>query len=181
MSFLKFIVIASFLTLIIPITSRAQTDITELSPEQYFDFWVGSWDLSWKTSDGTIETGTNHIEKILDGSVIQENFEATSGRMKGYKGKSVSIYEKRSNMWRQTWVDNQGSYIDLTGKIDGNKRIFMTKTTDSDGNNVLKRMIFYDINPDSFTWDWESSADNGKTWTLQWRIQYKRQNNSSMK
>ncbi|HKK46856.1 MAG TPA: hypothetical protein VJ964_15120 [Balneolaceae bacterium] len=178
MSLLK----ALFITvmLVIPFTGLAQTDVSRLKPEQYFDFWVGTWDLNWKTSDGNTETGTNHVEKILDGTVIQENFEATSGRMKGYKGKSVSIYQKRKQMWQQTWVDNQGSYIDLTGDVDGNKRIFITETTDSTGKKVLKRMVFYDITPDSFTWDWQGSTDNGKTWKLQWRIHYRRHDDSGM-
>jgi len=100
--------------------------------------------------------------------------------MKGYKGKSMSVYEKRSGTWRQTWVDNSNEYIDLIGKIDGNKRIFMTAATDSSGHKMLKRMVFYDITPNSFTWDWESSSDSGTTWNLQWRIHYKRRDATSM-
>lgn len=29
-------------------------------------------------------------------------------------------------------------------------------------------MVFKDIKPESFTCDWESSADGGKTWKLSW-------------
>jgi len=35
-------------------------------------------------------------------------------------------------------------------------------------------MIFSNIQKDSFLWDWESSSDEGKTWTTNWKINYKR-------
>lgn len=159
---------------LIPAIGFAQTDLTQLEPEAYFDFWVGTWDLTWEAPDGSIETGTNHIEKILDGNVIQENFSAVSGRFKGYEGKSFSVYHEQTGTWRQTWVDSNSGYIDLTGTFEDNKRMFVTKTPASGGGTMLRRMVFYDITKNSFTWDWESSTDNGKTWKLQWRIHYKR-------
>jgi hypothetical protein len=39
---------------------------------------------------------------------------------------------------------------------------------------VRQRMTFFDIAPDSLTWDWEQSEDSGTTWDLKWRIHYKR-------
>ncbi|MGD8428309.1 MAG: hypothetical protein PVH63_11820 [Balneolaceae bacterium] len=170
------------ISLLIPALGFAQTEteVSRLKPEQYFDFWVGTWDLTWKASDGTIQRGTNHIEKILGGKVVMENFEAKTGRLKGYEGKSVSVYEKRTGTWKQTWVDNSSEYIDLVGKVDGNKRIFWTETTGPNGEKTLKRMVFYDITENSFTWDWESSTDNGDSWQLRWRIHYKRSDEASM-
>jgi len=46
--------------------------------------------------------------------------------------------------------------------------------TTPNGIIIQQRMIFYEIKKDSFTWDWENSTDYGKTWSLQWRINYKR-------
>lgn len=154
---------------------QAQTDVADLEPQEYFDFWVGEWELSWTDQQGNAGSGTNTIEKILDGVVIQENFEATGGSMEGYKGKSVSVYNPARQSWHQAWVDNQGSYIDLKGSADGNKRIFQTgKSSGPEGGVIINRMVFYDIEKDSFTWDWEASRDGGETWSLSWRIFYKR-------
>ena len=33
----------------------------------------------------------------------------------GFADHSVSMYDARGGHWRQTWVDNQGSYLALTG------------------------------------------------------------------
>jgi len=31
--------------------------------ENTFDFWIGSWNVSWKNADGTTTTGTNIISR----------------------------------------------------------------------------------------------------------------------
>lgn len=155
--------------------SYGQQSVDELKPEAYFDFWVGNWEASWKEKGDTMGRGTNSIEKMLDGTVIQEHFQILEGQNEGFKGTSISVYQKQQNTWRQAWADNQGGYYDFTGKIDGDKRIFQTKVVEmGDGKELTQRMVFYDITEDSMTWDWESSEDGGESWTLNWRIFYKR-------
>jgi len=147
----------------------------ELKPEHYFDFWIGHWEVSWDEASGTRGQGTNTISKTLDNKVLIENFIVNSGQQKGFKGKSMSVYQPKTNTWKQAWVDNQGGYFDFTGKIENNKRIFETEAKSTNDSLMLRqRMVFYNIKKNSFTWDWESSKDNGKTWTLNWRIFYER-------
>lgn len=155
-------------------STYAQTSLSELEPEAYFDFWLGTWDLTWEDADGKTAHGTNKIERVLDGKVIKENFEAHSGAYKGFTGKSYSVYQPRFGTWKQTWVDNQGGYLDFIGEFDGNQRIFKRTGTNPQGKEILQRMKFYDITEDSLTWDWEISEDNGQTWQLKWRIFYER-------
>lgn len=152
----------------------AQTSLSKLEPAEYFDFWLGKWDLTWQASDGSTETGTNTIERILNDKVIKENFEATSGQLAGFIGKSYSVYNANTNEWKQTWVDNNGGYWDFVGKFEGDKRIFIRQGHNANGNPIMQRMVFYDITKNSFTWDWEKSTDNGATWQLQWKIAYRR-------
>lgn len=157
-----------------PMPLNAQHSLEELEPSEYFDFWVGEWNLSWEDPEGNVVKGKNEIIKILDGKVFKENFRALEGQLSGYVGKSWSVYNKRTKEWKQTWVDNQGAYLDFIGKFEGDKRIFFRKTQNKEGEAVLQRMVFYDIDEDSFTWDWEQSSDNGESWELQWRINYER-------
>jgi hypothetical protein len=160
--------------LLFPLTVLSQTSVESLEPEEYFNFWVGQWEVSWEEGDG-MGHGTNHIEKTLDGKVLQENFEITEGQNTGFKGTSISVYQPRFERWKQAWADNNGGYYDFTGEIEGNKRIFQTEVGElEDGREFTQRMVFYDITEDSMTWDWESSEDGGETWTLSWRIFYER-------
>lgn len=138
-----------------------------------FDFWIGKWDLTWKDPDGTTARGSNIISKILDSSVIHENFEALSGQAKGFKGQSVSVLDNRTKTWKQTWVDNQNSYLPFDGGAEGNKRFFMQEFV-RNGALIKQKMIFRDITRNSLTWDWMKSLDSGKTWSTSWTIYYKR-------
>lgn len=147
----------------------------DLAPEHLFDFWVGEWELTWETSEGDQGRGVNQIVKILDGKVIQENFESLSPKgQPALKGMSLSVYQPQTQTWHQAWADNQGGYYDFTGRIEGDKRIFATQVKATSGKIVILRMVFKDIEEDAFTWDWESSEDEGKTWQLRWRIFYQR-------
>ncbi len=137
--------------------------------ENAFDFWVGNWSLEWIGKDSTIIKGTNIITKTLDAKVIKENFENPST---GFKGTSISVYNTKTKTWHQAWADNQGGYYNFIGEINGNKRIFKTLPKKVNDNIVIQRMVFYDITPTKFIWDWESTKDGGKTWKLNWRINY---------
>lgn len=167
-----------FFILIFAISANAQVSIDSLKTGEYFDFWVGKWELSWTDKEGNPGKGINVIEKILDGKVIQEHFKSTEGKLKGYKGTSISVYNPQRKSWHQAWADNQGGYINMKGSLEGNKRIFKTDPrTGPQGGTIISRMVFYDITENSFTWDWESSTDEGDSWTLNWRIEYKRLTN----
>lgn len=135
------------------------------------DFWVGTWDLVWEGGKGK-----NVIEKKLGGRVIQENFEALEGNFKGYLGTSISTFSPADGKWHQAWADSNGGYIDLIGIMDGDNRIFQMTSPRQlpNGSMIISRMRFYNITEDSFTWDWEASADEGKSWKLNWRIEYTR-------
>ncbi|HAA14136.1 MAG TPA: hypothetical protein DCE41_21560 [Cytophagales bacterium] len=147
----------------------------ELPVEQWYQFWVGNWDLTWQDAGGGTGKGTNQIVRILDGKVIQENFKALEGALAGYSGMSLSVYNPTAKQWKQAWTDSQGGYFDFTGRKDEDRFYFETAETDNGQGGVQQRMVFYEITEEAFTWDWESTQDGGATWTLNWRIQYRRQ------
>ena len=160
------IIPTTLLMLLLCIVSMAQP----MADSTLFDFWVGNWSASWKNADGTDGKGSNRITKILDDKVIFENFEDS----KGFKGTSISVYNPQKKEWHQAWADNQGGYFDFEGFVEGEKRGFKTKPKEANGKAYVSRMVFYDIKKDSFNWDWEGSTDGGKTWQLNWRINYKK-------
>ena len=156
--------------------THAQTTMTPATQAaDLFDFWIGDWAVSWTGADGAAGSGRNRIARVLDGAVIEENFEETAdGKTPPLKGRSLSVLEKASGVWRQAWSDNQGGFFSLTAQVDGERRMFVTDMVRKDGKESAQRMIFHDIKKDSFTWDWEGTTDGGKTWKRLWRIDYKR-------
>ncbi|MFA6470072.1 MAG: hypothetical protein WCW35_14350 [Bacteroidota bacterium] len=160
-------------TLICTFTLPAQQPVK--SDSSLFDFWIGEWELSWKDPDGTTASGKNSITKILDGTVIREHFEALTGQSKGFKGESVSLLDQRTGEWKQTWVDNQYSYLPFTGGDEkSGERFFAQEFIGKKGFLVKQKMVFRSITKNSFTWDWMNSLDSGKTWITNWSINYMR-------
>lgn len=173
-----FLGIGSLLLLLV-LTATSQTAAPaapapcEQSEAKQLDFWVGEWDLSWPAQAGQPEgKGTNVVRKELDGCVVEENFDGKSSN--GLVGRSFSVFNARTGKWHQTWVDNQGAYIDLTGGWDGKQFLLWREAVNPKGQKVQQRMIYKNISADSFDWSWEVSKDDGKTWQVQWPIHYTR-------
>ena len=132
-----------------------------------FDFWLGEWDLSWAEGG----KGSNRISKILGGCVIQEEFDGTPSMP--LKGISLSTFDANAKRWKQTWVDNSGSYLDLVGGMEGDRMILVMDRI-VDGKPLKYRMVFDNIAENALDWNWERSENNGATWTVLWQIHYQR-------
>jgi hypothetical protein len=146
------------------------------SPEaRQFDFWLGDWDLSWPADQtggemGETMTGTNHIERLFGDCVIEERFSTDDGR---FQGRSLSVYDEKRGLWKQTWVDSAGGYLLFTGSFDGTTMELKTEPAQRDSEMVVNRMLFGDITPDSLNWSWQATRD-GATWSDLWVISYRR-------
>ncbi len=132
-----------------------------------FDFWLGDWQLRW----GEDGRGQNRISKILDDCVVLEEFDGQPSST--LVGKSMSTFDKDSGQWRQTWVDNNGTYLDFVGGLQ-NGRMVLSREAMRAGETFLQRMVFYNIEEDAFEWNWERSDDGGATWQVRWQIRYER-------
>lgn len=153
----------------------AQSDTTKpakpcLAPEaRQFDFWLGNWDLSWEGG-----TGKNTITNKFGACVVEENFAADSSAdtPDPLRGTSVSVYSTQLEKWRQTWVDNQGGYLDFVGGFSDGK-MTLSREAARKGETYYQRMVWYNISEDSLDWNWERSKD-GVVWKTQWKIHYQR-------
>ncbi len=167
------IIVISFLST--PFLS-AQNDNQDLSKCDcaechQLDFWIGEWKVEWENQDSTISEGTNLVNSILDGCVIEENFDGNTGM--DFRGKSFSVYNHNKKIWQQTWVDDTGGYMVFTGGMEDDKMI-LSRAVETPKGSLTQRMVFHNMQKDSFDWNWESSTDNGKTWKLNWKIRYTR-------
>lgn len=135
-----------------------------------FDFWIGVWDLTWGNGEDA-GSGQNIITSEMYGCVIEENF--ITHEDEPFVGKSLSVYDSETGLWKQTWVDNQGNYLDFEGGLEEGKMILQREAI-KDGQIILQRMVWYNISDQSLDWNWESSDDDGQTWELLWKIHYVR-------
>ncbi len=123
-----------------------------------FDFWVGDWDVT--LADGK-PAGTNHIEKILAGCVVFENWQSASSP---FAGKSINTYDPLTGTWNQVWVDTGGSTIQFSGKRKGNVMDMTGSQKSADGTMFFK--LSYTLNSDgSVRQLWQQSTDR-----QQWEV-----------
>lgn len=150
-------------------TCPAQTNQKPCSaPESgQFNFWIGEWNLTW---NDTLH-GTNRIEKKFGNCTVHENFFDPNTN---YRGESWSVYNPNTKMWQQTWIDDRGGYIALTGSMEGDKMVLTTGEKVTPKGKMNFRMLFYNIQPDSFDWSWDASTDGGTSWKTNWKIHYQR-------
>lgn len=146
----------------------AEREPGALGPEA-LDFWLGDWELAWAGGGH----GTNTIVRGVGGRVIVETFHGDDADGTSLDGLSVSVFEGDAGPWRQTWVDSNGTYLDLVGvEVDG--RISFGRTFVEGGQTVLQRMVWLDVTADALRWEWQRSDDGGTTWSTRWAIDYRR-------
>lgn len=160
------------------VPAQAQAPGCDAAAAPQLDFWVGTWDLSWPPGQGGTPAdrpgrGTNVVERRLGDCVIHEHFESDDG----FVGESVSVYDPRSGTWRQTWVDNTGGYLLLSGApaADGTMELRTEPAVNLQTRQTLvNRMVWRDVEADRLTWHWQRSADDGASWDDLWVITYAR-------
>lgn len=134
-----------------------------------FDFWIGEWEVYGPKG----KAGTSKIDMILDSCVILENW--TSARP-GYAGKSFNTFNRSTGQWQQTWVDNSGGSTEyLRGQAGKDVIVFFAdKNVGRDGKNFLRRLSFHKLSSDKVRQHGERSDDEGKTWTTEYDLEYRR-------
>ena len=111
---MRTLVLSLLLALTMQTTSAAPVPAPQ--PADMFDFWVGDWQVTWKNADGTQGKARNHVSRILDGKVIEEQFEAApAGSPPLLRGRSLSVRDN-AGQWHQAWADNQGGFFALDRK-----------------------------------------------------------------
>ncbi|MEO1232462.1 MAG: hypothetical protein AAFZ18_26560 [Myxococcota bacterium] len=123
-----------------------------------FDFWVGRWEVF--TPNGK-KAGDNHIEKILGGCVLREQWRSASGKS---VGRSFNIFA--GGKWHQTWVDNQGLLLELVGGLTAPGRMAMSQDTkDAEGKPLRHEITWTRLEGGEVKQTWRTSKDHGKSWT----------------
>lgn len=123
-----------------------------------FDFWIGEWKVT--QPDGSV-AGENLIESTLGGCVVTEHWKGTSGS----EGKSFNMYFARDGKWHQTWVDNAGARLDLSGGLDEKGRMVLSGTLPTADGKATRHEISWTPKPDgTVVQHWRASQDGGESW-----------------
>ena len=118
-----------------------------------FNFWTGSWTV---TNPAGKVIGENHIEPMLGGCVLLENWRDALGR----EGKSWNYWHATSKRWKQHWIDASGSVTGYTGAPTPHGMRF-----EAEDPGIVRVMTFTRRDDGSVEQKIEVSRDGRKSWT----------------
>ncbi|NVJ59669.1 MAG: hypothetical protein HWE27_04720 [Gammaproteobacteria bacterium] len=124
---------------------------------QQFDFWLGEWEVFSK--DGKA-VGKNSIKKQHGNCVITEHYESS----KNYTGESLNIYDKATKKWNQSWVDNSGLFLALSGNWNGQAMVLRGERSDDNGSKVIHQIKWMPQKNGMVHQEWSVSKDQGQHW-----------------
>jgi len=136
-----------------------------------FDFWIGEWEVY---ADGEL-AGTNSVQPILDGCVLQESWQGAGGSA----GTSLNFYNPRAGHWQQFWVWRNGTTLELAGVYADGKMVLSGESKDREGATLRNRITWHHNPDDTVRQHWEVSKDGGKTWETRFDGLYRRARKAS--
>jgi hypothetical protein len=139
-------------------------------PERHrFDFWIGEWDVTTKRTNDGSPGGSSVIQSVSGGCALLENWTS----IQGGQGKSLNAYNPLIRQWQQYWIGQNGEVTEYrTSSFDGSSLSFFTDN--GPGPNLIGRLTFSPVDSATVRQHYESSADQGKTWTTVYDLYYHR-------
>jgi hypothetical protein len=132
----------------------------ESAEYRQFDFWLGDWAV---TADGE-RAGTNRIEAMLGRCALLESWTG-AGKSRGH---SLNFYDRADRHWHQTWIDNSGGALYLSGGIENGSMVLSGRRpprADGEQNvETLHRITWTPLADGRVRQHWEASRDDGKSW-----------------
>lgn len=132
-----------------------------------FDFWVGKWDVYRSDTDQLVASSL--VEKLYGGCAVRENWMPIGGT----GGGSLNSWRPAEGKWRQTWTDTGNNWNEYAGGMDGGLMVLTGSSVNPAGAAKPVRMT-YEAKPDgSVVQTGYQSADEGKSWTLNYQFVYR--------
>jgi hypothetical protein len=137
------------------------------APMHQFDFWIGTW----KVTDRGKVAGRNHIEAILGGCALLENWSGAGGG----SGKSLNFFDKDDARWHQTWIDASGGALFLAGRFENGAMRMEGERAAAGESPATRHRITWTPLPDGRVRQlWESTPLGKDDWQVQFDGTYVR-------
>ena len=141
-----------------------------------FDFWIGDWDV-FGPEGGQVgrNTVTSMFATPSASGMLHEHWHGNGG----VEGRSINAYDRTRGRWHQTWMDSTGDMLLLEGGLVGGAMVLEGRTRNRQDPTVVDRQRITwtqlsDADGAEVRQLWESSSDDGATWTVAFDGRYRR-------
>jgi hypothetical protein len=142
--------------------SPAADAACEAAEFHQFDFWLGEWEVTGGVAGPNLGkvVGQSSIAAIGTGCGLSEHWRGATG----VDGRSLNAYDAVHKTWRQFWVGNDGTVLQLAGGLKEHAMVLEGELPMSKGGVQKQRITWTPRDDGSVTQHWETSDDNGATW-----------------
>jgi hypothetical protein len=139
------------------------------NPEsRLLDFWLGEWTIA---APGGKSGMTSRVYLALDKCMVVESWSGNQG----HQGENMFAYSQDDHSWHGMFADNEGRvHVFVDGKVRSGSAVFSGPSRGPKGETLLNRISIARAGPDKVEQLWQKSADNGITWSTEFRGEYSR-------
>ena len=147
-----------------------------------FDFLMGSWKVhnrrlrerlkgctDWDEFEATV-----NARPLWGGKANIDEFQG-EGPAGPIQGMALRLYNPRSHQWSIHWANSENGTLDtpMIGSFkDGGGEFYDQELFE--GRAIYVRFLWSDITPSSCRWEQAFSEDGGKTWEMNWIMDFRR-------
>lgn len=122
-----------------------------------FDFWLGEWQSFSANGE---KQGDNRLHRVMGTCAIQENWTSANRQ---YRGTSFNFYDAATGTWHQTWIDNRGGHLFLSGGLQNGSMQLTGPGRNAKGEEITHRITWTPLDDGRVRQHWQTSAD-GEQW-----------------
>lgn len=149
-----------------------------------FDFLHGSWNIRNKRLEKRLAGNTNWQEfeahckacyPVIGGMGNVDSFSGIFPDGQALEGMTLRIFNPQTQLWSIYWADNRSCELQppVHGKFENRRGTFFGDDI-FNGQPIKIVFYWYDITPNSATWEQAFSDDNGITWETNWKMFFTR-------
>lgn len=162
--------------------SKVNQTSNVMNGQNDFDFQYGTWKTHIKrllkpltsASDWVEYDGVSVVRKVWDGraSLIELKVEGPTGRIEGM---GLRLYNPETRQWSINWASSSDGALQtpMHGSFKNGRGDFYDREV-FNGKIISARNSFFDITPDSISFEQAFSEDGGKTWEANWLMKFTR-------
>lgn len=106
--------------------------------------------------------GVNRITAQQDSCLIREEWQSLES---DFSGTSYNYYDADTGQWKQVWIDNKGTHLELKGGLNNNRMVLRSDIIKNEaGENRLNRITWTPLLNGNVRQHWEVSEDGGLEW-----------------
>jgi hypothetical protein len=130
-----------------------------------FDYLLGDWRFTAKSKQWGEFTGLWSAVRLPGGQILDEWRVLDQEHATVYMTTTLRAYNAALDRWELVGMDQGGGLQDTgTGKAVGGEVLIEQVFGAVTERPTMRRIRYYNVRPDGFSWTSDLSADGGKTW-----------------